>query len=360
MRLFTKRAIAIILALIFCIGCLTACSNNSTNDNDNSSSIATGDESISETIAPTDNESTADNNSQINETTDSPTNTENSETLQATEEPETNKPTETTKNESQVNNCSHDTAKIINKANATCTKAGYTGDTYCTKCNITVSKGSQIKATGHKNTELKNYKDATTSSEGYTGDTYCTACNTKISSGKATPKIVDDTAGKTCYYLPDGTTIYADNDTEARKLTMAKATKSASHQFPELEQEILRLVNIERANAGLQPLSWYEDAYYFTKTRAEECLISFGHKRPDGRKWITVYTDANVLAYGFSGENLLHFEGYSPENLASTMVESWMNSPRHKENILNSNYKQISIAVIRDGISTVAVQHFFG
>lgn len=39
----------------------------------------------------------------------------------------------------------------------------------------------------HANTELRNVKEATCTEAGYTGDTYCTACNEKIADGNSTP-----------------------------------------------------------------------------------------------------------------------------------------------------------------------------
>ena len=43
------------------------------------------------------------------------------------------------------------------------------------------------KPCSHENTELRNAKEATCTKPGYTGDTYCTDCNEKISDGKIIP-----------------------------------------------------------------------------------------------------------------------------------------------------------------------------
>lgn len=79
--------------------------------------------------------------------------------------------------------CEHTNTKVQNAKEATCTEAGYTGDTVCTVCGETVTTGSVIPATGHVNTEVRNAKAATCTEEGYTGDTYCTDCGTLVSSG---------------------------------------------------------------------------------------------------------------------------------------------------------------------------------
>lgn len=255
--------------------------------------------------------------------------------------------------------CTHATTGIANKADATCTKAGYTGDTICTACQKILTQGSTIAATGHKNTEVRNQKDASTSAPGYTGDTYCKDCDTKISTGSTIPQLQEKPSGSP-YELPDGTIIYINEAADIRKHTMKQATKSVSHPYSSVEKEILRLVNVERNKAGLASLSWYEDAYCFTKTRATECLTKFSHTRPDGSAWTTVYTNSGVLLYGTCGENLHLAQGYSIEEIAAQTVSDWMNSPGHKANILNASYKQIAIAVVKDGDRISSVQNFFG
>ena len=121
----------------------------------------------------------------------------------------------------------HQHTELRNVKEATCSEAGYTGDTYCKDCNTKLSFGEviakkahtwdggkitteatctekgiktytctvcnttkteEIPSTGHQHTELRNVKDATCAQEGYTGDTYCKDCNTKLSSGEVIAK----------------------------------------------------------------------------------------------------------------------------------------------------------------------------
>ena len=121
----------------------------------------------------------------------------------------------------------HQHTEVRNVKEATCTKEGYTGDTYCTDCGEKLSDGKilpkkdhdyeikdhkdatctedgyttsfckncgdekkeTIKATGHLHTEIKNAKEATCTKAGYTGDTYCKDCGEKISSGEVIEKL---------------------------------------------------------------------------------------------------------------------------------------------------------------------------
>lgn len=359
MRHIILKITAVISILILCFCLLTACSDSYVKNNDSEKV------SVSENYNETTNQSTTEgeeNSKSANETATIPESSITTDDIEQTTDNE-NEDTTTTKQENQTISCSHSTTKIVNKTSATCTTAGYTGDTYCAKCNKKIATGSQIRATGHKNTEIRNRKSATTSSEGYTGDTYCKDCGTKTATGKTTPKIEENHNGKMPFELPDGSTYWAESFSDVRKYTMKNATKTINHQYSNIEQEVLRLVNLEREKVGLSKLSWYEDAYYFTKTRADECFISFSHTRPNSTDWQTVYTDNGVLLYGSYGENLIIYENYDTSfsaYVAQEMVKDWMNSPGHKANILNSSYTEISIAVVQKGTEIVGVQNFFG
>ena len=93
--------------------------------------------------------------------------------------------------------------EIRGAVDATCTKDGYTGDTYCKDCDALLSSGTVIPATGvHTGgTEVRGAVDATCTTEGYTGDTYCKGCDTKLASGKAIPATGQHTGGTaTCLW----------------------------------------------------------------------------------------------------------------------------------------------------------------
>lgn len=71
--------------------------------------------------------------------------------------------------------CKHTSTEVRNQKAATCTTAGYTGDTYCKICNKKLSTGKSIAAKGHSTT-TKTQK-ATASKDGKITST-CTRCGT--------------------------------------------------------------------------------------------------------------------------------------------------------------------------------------
>ncbi|MBE6946009.1 MAG: hypothetical protein E7459_07985, partial [Ruminococcaceae bacterium] len=69
----------------------------------------------------------------------------------------------------------HKNTEIRDAIEATCTTAGYTGDTWCLDCNRMVKKGEIIQALGHSFGEWKVTKPATCTEKGVETRT-CTAC----------------------------------------------------------------------------------------------------------------------------------------------------------------------------------------
>lgn len=388
MRQKMFKLFSIVLALVLCICCLSACGNDNNNNNGGNSTNEGYyvDEETGKIIDATTGETT-DENLTVDETTGDIVDKETGEIVQTKEESdkikeeatnptettkpqETTKPSETTKPENETNKedkndktedtntsnptettkpsepaettCKHTETKVLNKTGATCDKVGYTGDIYCKKCNILISYGSHIQATGHKNTELRNAKEATTENEGYTGDTYCKDCKKTITNGSVIPKIQK-----------------VETPAEKRARTMAAATQKTSHQYYSTEMEILRLINIEREKGGLAPLEWYEDAYYFVKIRATEHLTPNGHTRPDGTSWHSVYYNNGVLTDSIA-ENLAGAVNYPTDNLlAKFAVEAWMNSPGHRAAIMNAKYTLTAISIIEVNGTIAIAQHFF-
>ena len=103
--------------------------------------------------------------------------------------------------------------------------------------------------------------------------------------------------------------------------------------------EVIRLVNVERANAGLPPLVKNERVCQAAEKRASEIGISFSHTRPDGRACNTILDDMGI-GYVTCGENIA-----SGHPTAAAVVRGWMNSPGHRANILDEDYTEIGVGV---------------
>lgn len=103
------------------------------------------------------------------------------------------------------------------------------------------------------------------------------------------------------------------------------------------EWEVLRLVNKERMQKGLNPLSTYEKLQDVCDVRAEELVTKFDHTRPNGSDFSTVLKEGGI-SYNAAGENIA--AGYATPN---DVMSGWMNSPGHRANILGSQWTHIGV-----------------
>ena len=107
--------------------------------------------------------------------------------------------------------------------------------------------------------------------------------------------------------------------------------------------QVVKLVNEERAKAGLSPLSVNSKAANAAQTRAREIEKSFSHTRPDGSSFNTALTEAGVSFRG-AGENSAY-----GQTTPQQVMEGWMNSSGHRANILNANYTSIGVGHYKNG-----------
>lgn len=127
------------------------------------------------------------------------------------------------------------------------------------------------------------------------------------------------------------------NKTETKNISKLSADVS------DFQQEVLRLVNVERAKEGLSPLEYYYPGQAAADIRAKEIDTKFAHERPDGTRCFTALEEQNINYYS-AGENIAY--GFStPEDV----VNAWMNSPGHRANILSGDFNYIIVGVYKTG-----------
>lgn len=114
----------------------------------------------------------------------------------------------------------------------------------------------------------------------------------------------------------------------------------------EKANQILPLVNEERAKKGLSPLSYSEELTEVAMKRAAETSIYWSHIRPCGM-------DCFTIASTFDGENI----GAKTSSPTGIMT-SWMNSALHRAAILKEEYKSIGIGCYQVNGVTFWVQTF--
>lgn len=110
--------------------------------------------------------------------------------------------------------------------------------------------------------------------------------------------------------------------------------------------EVLNMVNAERQKAGVAPLIMDESLLDSAMHRAAETIILWSHGRPDGTLCFTI----NSRMFG---ENIAF-----GANTSQSVMTMWMNSPGHKGNILDPDFKGIGVGVVKYNNAYYWVQCF--
>lgn len=135
-------------------------------------------------------------------------------------------------------------------------------------------------------------------------------------------------------------------DENTQQITTAAAIETSNNAFA---NEVLTLVNAERQKIGLAPLQYSLTLETVATIRTNDNLTQgyISHDRTGGRKFSTAFSDLGI-SYTYVGENLA--EGYqTPEDV----VNAWMNSPTHRDNILNGRFTKLGVACADDGTGWV-------
>ena len=113
----------------------------------------------------------------------------------------------------------------------------------------------------------------------------------------------------------------------------------------EYANEVVRLVNIERQKEGLAPLTSRQDVTEVAQIRAEEISRLFSHDRPGGGDCFTLIEEKNI-SWRALGENIA-----AGQKTPAEVVNSWMNSPGHRANILSDDFNGIGVGCYKkDGV----------
>lgn len=121
---------------------------------------------------------------------------------------------------------------------------------------------------------------------------------------------------------------------------------------------LVSFINQARQSSGLQPLVENQKLDQAARLKAEDMVQKqyFSHTSPQGvSPWYWFKTIG--YNYKYAGENLAVGFFDSEE-----VYDAWVNSPSHKANLLNLNYREVGTAVL-DGFgsnNTVVVVQFFG
>lgn len=119
-------------------------------------------------------------------------------------------------------------------------------------------------------------------------------------------------------------------------------------------EQVLMQANADRTRLGLPALKLDHDLNLAAYAKAEDMLAKnyFAHVSPEGVKpWY--WFKSMGYNYSYAGENLaIGFED------SADLEQSWMASPKHRANILSSDYADMGVAIVYKNGQQVIVQLF--
>lgn len=129
----------------------------------------------------------------------------------------------------------------------------------------------------------------------------------------------------------------------------------------EVRMEIHKQVNRERVLHGLPNLSYSTQLQRPAQSHSEDMAQNsyFSHTSPLGRDFSDRYRKHGVSCRG-GGENILKTTE-SPDmerDFAKEVVEAWMNSPGHRENILRPRFNTEGIGIATEDGTAYVTQNF--
>ncbi len=134
-----------------------------------------------------------------------------------------------------------------------------------------------------------------------------------------------------------------------QKLTIPTVTTSAQ------EDEVIRLVNVERSKAGLMQLTKNWELSRVARYKSADMANKgyFSHTSPTYGSPFQMMENFG-LRFSAAAENLAYGQRTPQE-----VMNAWMGSPGHRSNIMSATYTQIGVGMAKDSKGVLYwTQHF--
>jgi uncharacterized protein YkwD len=133
----------------------------------------------------------------------------------------------------------------------------------------------------------------------------------------------------------------------------------------QVENLVFDMTNQARRAKGLPPLSKDDELTNVARAYSDDMLVRrfFDHTTPDGVTFDERISDRDPHWIYLVGENIWSASGYNPGNaqkLAKEIVDDWMSSPGHRENLLDPAFTHLGVGVSARHHTIRATQEFVG
>jgi len=170
-----------------------------------------------------------------------------------------------------------------------------------------------------------------------------------VAFGAGTYKVVSgDTVWKVAVKNQVGITELISANPQVKNINMIYPGQSLnipSNNYQSIEQQVVNLVNTERAKAGLKPLVSDWELARVARFKSEDMRDNryFAHNSPIYGTPFQMMKSFGIN-YRAAGENIA-----AGQTTAESVMQAWMNSAGHKKNILDPNFTHIGVGYAKGG-----------
>jgi uncharacterized YkwD family protein/spore coat assembly protein SafA len=170
-----------------------------------------------------------------------------------------------------------------------------------------------------------------------------------VAFGAGTYKVVSgDTLWKVAVKNQVGITELISANSQVKNINMIYPGQSLnipSNHYQSIEQQVVNLVNAERAKAGLKPLKADWELARVARFKSEDMRDNryFDHNSPIYGTPFQMMKSFGIN-YRSAGENIA-----AGQTTAESVMQAWMNSPGHKKNILSPSFTHIGVGYAKGG-----------
>jgi len=135
--------------------------------------------------------------------------------------------------------------------------------------------------------------------------------------------------------------------------------------LPKVEDLVFELTNQARRAKGLPPFIQDAELTQVARAFSDDMLVRrfFDHTTPDGVSFDERIADRYRHRVRLMGENIWYASGYNVgkiRQVAKEIVDDWMSSPGHRDNILDPQFTHLGVGVSARHHSIRATQEFVG
>lgn len=132
---------------------------------------------------------------------------------------------------------------------------------------------------------------------------------------------------------------------------------AAEEDFGAQEDDMIALINTERANASLPPVQENAALNEMAQVRLREIMVSFSHERPDEKTKAELMEDVGIRPENYMAENIL---SGTVASTPQTMMHTFMTSEPHRAWIISEEVNAVGIAIGRNEYNQIYAVQTFG